>query len=782
MKKIDFETVVANLPGHVYWLDKNNVFLGCNEQQAKTIGLASRHDIVGRTITEFQTKENADRIVKINKRVMESGVPQIAEEPYLNASGETVVFLSHKVPLKNEEGEIIGLLGISFDVSNIKQREKSLVIAQKQVLDTLQNIAQIPQSHPITFGAQEWGSGTLQARFTHSLSHFIKKYNNGKPLDIYLFTSMGMNKKGINFQEDEYLEAFINLVNRNRLLQLNGEEKIAITSIKIVLTGENLYELYVGKEKAKQAEENWIQSQEKVLAKLAPWFKFNPQKDILRWKDVSKNNLYTTAYNDVSSLYERDTIFRKIINKTLLPKFSSKYTIDPTNKEKAARAVKEYLVREAALFLSFGKIICYPSYNLIGPIAHAIEAITKQKKHHYQQALYLGYEFKPISASQKKKKDRLLSIANIDILSLFLDSPDFNYSVIDCDGNYVSQNKTMAWETSSGRTNAKQVDIPSWENCKQVMKTGVKTVVEESFKDQYFLSIKQPLFDRNECVGIRVLSFNITEQKKADLLEKEALKKEKQFAEKTSKLMELMAGSIAHELRTPLRAISLGANGIIQYLPALFTAYKTAQAAGLEILTIPKHTHSLLTEALENIRTESKDAMSVIDMLFVKAGMSNLNLENIEECSMKSCIDEALERYPFDNQERKLVILPPETVSLDFIFYGKKILMIHVLFNLLKNALYFIRTVSKGEIYLWIENTAEYNLLHFKDTGAGIAPEVLPHIFERFYSKTRHGTGIGLSFARTVMESIGGSITCHSIEHEFAEFILRFPKKNLKSS
>ena len=95
--------------------------------------------------------------------------------------------------------------------------------------------------------------------------------------------------------------------------------------------------------------------------------------------------------------------------------------------------------------------------------------------------------------------------------------------------------------------------------------------------------------------------------------------------------------------------------------------------------------------------------------------------------------------------------------SVDFKFNGDDTLIIHVILNLLKNAFYFIDKVGKGEIYIWAEINKNKSLLHFKDTAQGIEPEVLPKIFNQFFTyETNRGTGIGLSFCKIVMQSHHG--------------------------
>ena len=76
---------------------------------------------------------------------------------------------------------------------------------------------------------------------------------------------------------------------------------------------------------------------------------------------------------------------------------------------------------------------------------------------------------------------------------------------------------------------------------------------------------------------------------------------------------------------------------------------------------------------------------------------------------------------------------------------------------------------------MWTSQNEGYNQLFFKDTGQGIPRDVLPFIFDRFYSKTYHGTGIGLSFCRLVMHSYKGYIKCESVYGEFTLFELGFP-------
>ena len=99
-----------------------------------------------------------------------------------------------------------------------------------------------------------------------------------------------------------------------------------------------------------------------------------------------------------------------------------------------------------------------------------------------------------------------------------------------------------------------------------------------------------------------------------------------------------------------------------------------------------------------------------------------------------------------------------------------------VLSNLLDNALKF--TPAGGEVALGTEQTAEVTRIWVRDTGAGIDPEDLDHIFDRFY-RGRHnstpGSGLGLAIAKSLIEAQGGQIIVESTPGEGARFIMEFP-------
>ncbi len=235
------------------------------------------------------------------------------------------------------------------------------------------------------------------------------------------------------------------------------------------------------------------------------------------------------------------------------------------------------------------------------------------------------------------------------------------------------------------------------------------------------------------------------------------------------------AGSIAHELRTPLLSIRAGASGIANYLPALMQAYQLARQHQLPVPAIRSIHLSALEGVVDRIDQEARHANTIIDMLLVSVRGHGNGHAPLTLCSMSECIEMALQRYPFSNEERVLVSWQQDQ---DFSFQGVELLTVHVLFNLLKNALRHIAQADKGHIAIHLETSATSNRLIFRDTGGGIAPEALAHIFMRFYTSSNDsalGAGIGLAFCRDVMTAFGGTIHCNSTHGEYCEFVLTFP-------
>lgn len=249
------------------------------------------------------------------------------------------------------------------------------------------------------------------------------------------------------------------------------------------------------------------------------------------------------------------------------------------------------------------------------------------------------------------------------------------------------------------------------------------------------------------------------------------LRKKEDFAQEKAYTMEMLAGAIAHEMRTPLFSLSNKVQALKTNLPLLIKGYRKAQDANLETDGLDQQQLKILSDIPRNLQKTARETFSVIDMLLINL-RGKVIQTNLKICSIDQCIEHTLNEYPLTKIDKELIVWEKGNV---FSFRGDSLLLKHVLFNLIKNALYYVKAANKGKIIIRTERGEKFNSLYFTDTGKGIAQEDLPFIFDRFYSKTKHGTGIGLHYCKSVMNGFGGNIYCKSQEGEFSEFRLTFP-------
>ncbi|WP_342129623.1 sensor histidine kinase [Hydrogenophaga sp. OTU3427] len=100
-----------------------------------------------------------------------------------------------------------------------------------------------------------------------------------------------------------------------------------------------------------------------------------------------------------------------------------------------------------------------------------------------------------------------------------------------------------------------------------------------------------------------------------------------------------------------------------------------------------------------------------------------------------------------------------------------------IVHNLLMNALHALEQVPQGERRVWLHLGTDggQGVLRVRDSGPGIAPEVLPRLFQPFFSTRPEGLGLGLSLCETLAAGLGGSLSAANVAPRGAEFTLLLP-------
>ncbi|HEY5585850.1 MAG TPA: HAMP domain-containing sensor histidine kinase [Ruminiclostridium sp.] len=220
-------------------------------------------------------------------------------------------------------------------------------------------------------------------------------------------------------------------------------------------------------------------------------------------------------------------------------------------------------------------------------------------------------------------------------------------------------------------------------------------------------------------------------------------------------LRKRLSADVAHELRTPLATLQ-------SHLEAMIDGIWEPDKERLtscheEILRINR-----MVGDLERLARYEGENLILNKTTFDISEIIQHIVNNFETDFANKRIE-----ISFDGKEEK-IIADKDKIS-------------QVVVNLVSNALKY--TLEGGSVEIGVKNLANKTEISVKDTGMGIPPKDLPHIFERFYraDKSRNrmtgGTGIGLAIVKAIVEAHKGSVTVKSDLNKGTEFIVILPKQ-----
>ncbi len=126
------ENVIACLPGSIYWKDRQGVYLGCNEVVVRMAGVISAADIIGKTDFDLCWSNTAEQVTKDEQEIMNSGIAKDLEITGTLSDGTLATFITTKTPLRDKEGNIVGIIANSLDITQRKQMENELKLAKEK--------------------------------------------------------------------------------------------------------------------------------------------------------------------------------------------------------------------------------------------------------------------------------------------------------------------------------------------------------------------------------------------------------------------------------------------------------------------------------------------------------------------------------------------------------------------------------------------------------------------------------------------------------------------------
>lgn len=194
-----------------------------------------------------------------------------------------------------------------------------------------------------------------------------------------------------------------------------------------------------------------------------------------------------------------------------------------------------------------------------------------------------------------------------------------------------------------------------------------------------------------------------------------------------------------------------------------------------------KEDPEILEEAIEAIRAETDNmSMLVENLLFIAKGENKKMKLDLTTFSVKDLLEETAKDSKLSVPDRDFLVL-----SDDFTVSQDRRMIKQMLRIFIENSVKF--TKAHGKITLKAEEVGDDYRLRVMDDGEGIAEEDLNQIFERFYvadkarTKNKAGSGLGLSIAKWIVETHGGTLEAASKVGKGTVMTATFPKRMEKS-
>jgi signal transduction histidine kinase len=222
-------------------------------------------------------------------------------------------------------------------------------------------------------------------------------------------------------------------------------------------------------------------------------------------------------------------------------------------------------------------------------------------------------------------------------------------------------------------------------------------------------------------------------------------------------LGELAAG-MAHELNQPLTAVLANSQAAQRLLDDVPPDIETARNA--------------MAQAAE----QGRRASDVIGRLRRAVERPDLS-KQLAAVALQDAVHNAFYLLEPEFNRRAIaprLVAPPTPV----IVRADPVALEQIIYNLLTNALQALEQVPAAERHLVVEAStrAGSGTLRVADTGPGVPPDVLPHLFEPFFSTREHGLGLGLSLCETLAQGMGGDLSAAHHDPRGAVFTLALPR------
>ena len=184
--RILLRTLIDNLPDAIYIKDTEGRKIIANPADLHNMGLEHEYEVIGKSDFDLFPKDVAERCFADDRSVVLTGQPVINREEFLTSKdGKSLWVLTSKLPLRDKEGEIMGLVGIAVDITERKAAEKALseqnvqlvrakAVAEEQAQELELQASKLREAREVALEASR-----LKSEFVANMSHEIRTPMNG---------------------------------------------------------------------------------------------------------------------------------------------------------------------------------------------------------------------------------------------------------------------------------------------------------------------------------------------------------------------------------------------------------------------------------------------------------------------------------------------------------------------------------------------------------------------------------------------------------------------------
>ncbi len=731
------QAILDNIPDMAWLKDTGSRFIMANEALAKACG-TNKEQMIGKTDFDFLPKQLAERYRADDRGVIQAGKRKTTQEPFVDKDGRSTWIETIKTPVRDDNGRIIGTVGIARDITEQKQTEKT-------IRESARRIQAIFEQAPLGIAVIDSHTG----RFAEINEKYCKLV--GYSAEEMLSTTFQ------NITHPEDLQGDLDnmkLLHEGRIHSFEMDKRYIRKDGSIIWVHLTVVPLWRGKEpthahiaiaeditERKQAEQKITESREmlRTIVENIPLHVF--------WKDRECNYLgCNTLFARLAGVKDPSAIIDKNDFELSWGKNGALYQTDD-------RSVMETGIPK----LDFVEPLPQPDGGLLWL------RTSKVPLHDFEGRVFgmLGVFADITERKQIEDKLRLQTSA--------LEATINGMVITDRNGTIVWTNPAFTALTGYSAGEALGQNP-------RLLKSGFQ---DPAFYAKLWSTITSGRSWHGEIVNKRKDGTFYTEEQTitpvrnthGEITHFIAIKKDiterKQVELKTRQLSRLAAlgqliGGIAHELKNPLFILT----GRIQMAREKLSHQEYA-AVGSDLETID--------EVGRRIKTIADRFMTIAKPVSPQQ----------EQCSIPTVLHGVLEYLAHELMKSNITVATDFAPNLPEISSDPQ--QLHEVFlNLMRNALQAMaKAHGKGMLTVTARPAGVWVEVRVQDDGPGIAPEHRARLFEPFFTTKleEQGTGLGLWIVRSNLMMLKGEVSCESEVGKGTTFIVRLPinEKTLES-